>query len=321
MRHLKKILSLLPLFPILIVYQLPAFSQQSNFLHPICEIERRLNHEDFELFRFSDLRFEGDIAKRAILKFIDVKYMQVKWRRARPGAEEFNNQPRYEVAAYQLQKLFLDEDEYVVPPTVIRGFPFSLYKKMEKYANATFRKPNMVFVVLQYWMEQVSSDDVFDQKRFETDSAYTRHLGNANIFSYLIRHSDSNKGNFLISKIKSNPRVYAVDNGVAFASEESNRGTKWRKLRVKKLPAKTIARLREVTLEDLRSALGVVAQFDVKNGCIKNTARTENLNPKRGVRRKDNIIQFGLNEREIKDIWSRLEKLIKRVDSGDIATF
>src|SRR5690606_6256941 len=36
------------------------------------------------------------------------------------GLDSFNNSPRRELAAYQLQKMLLDPDEQVVPPTLLR---------------------------------------------------------------------------------------------------------------------------------------------------------------------------------------------------------
>ena len=303
---------------------LPVYSsaQDSNIVYTIDEIERRLLHEDFEIFRFKYLRFEGDIGKRVILKYPDVKYVQVKWRRARKGGHEFNNAPRYEIAAYQIQKLFLDENEYVVPPTVCKGFPMDQYKAIEPDARPTFNKPDMVLVLLQYWLDEVTNDDVYNKKRFENDSLYAKHFANTNILTYLIYHSDSNKGNLLISTDKSNPRVFAVDNGIAFMSKrESERGTRWRSILVKKLPGKTIARLREITSEALHKALGVVAQLEIKNGMINPAPPTENIDVKKGVRRNGNMIQLGLTAAEINAIDKRLRELLKSVDKGKYKLF
>ncbi len=302
---------------------LPAYSsaQDSNFIYTIDEIERRLLHEDFEIFRFKYLRFEGDIGKRVILKYPDVKYVQVKWRRARKGGHEFNNAPRYEMAAYQIQKLFLDENEFVVPPTLCRGFPMVEYKAIEPDAGPTFNEPDMVLVLLQYWLDEVTTDDVYDKKRFKNDSLYAKHFANTNILTYLIRHSDSNEGNLLISKDKTNPRVFSVDNGVAFTSMESDRGTRWRSILVKKLPQKTIKRLREITPEALHKALGVIAQIEIKNGIITSAPPTENIDVKKGVRRKENIIQLGLTASEINSIDKRLKNLLKNVDKGKYDLF
>ena len=296
-------------------------AQDANFLHSIEEIERRILHEDFELFRHSDLRYEGDISKRAIIKFPDIKYMQVKWRRAREGADEFNNNPRYEIAAYKIQKLFLDENEFVVPPTMCRIFPHARYLGIESHAGPTFRKPDMVLVLLQYWLEDVSVDDVFDKKRLKNDPLYARHFANVNILTYLINHSDSNKGNLLISKVKSSPRVFAVDNGVAFMSQHSDRGAEWRKIHVKNLPEKTVQRLREITPDALNRALSVVAQFEIQKDQMKPVAATESLDVKKGVRRQGNIIQLGLTDREIRDVEKRLKDLLKKVDEGKYTLF
>lgn len=296
-------------------------NENSNFLHEISEIEARLPHESFEIFRMRDLQYTGNITKRVILKFDTTDYMQVKWKRAPQGGEAFNNEPRYEVAAYEVQKLFLEADEYVVPPTVIRGLPFAHYKSIESAATPTFENPPIVFFALQYWLENVDAGKILDKERFESDSLYARHVGNLNIFCYLIRHSDANQGNFLISTIASNPRVYAVDNGVAFASRRSDRGFDWQFLRVDKLPASTVARLRKITAQDITEKLATLAQFEVQYGVPTPVAPTENLDPQKGVRRTDNIIQFGMTEKEIEGIVSRLAALLQRIDAGDISLF
>ncbi|MBT4372306.1 MAG: hypothetical protein HOD10_05885, partial [Candidatus Marinimicrobia bacterium] len=55
-------------------------AQDSNISFPVAEIEKKLKHDDFEIFRFRDLRFEGDIGKRVILRYPDRKDLQIKWR-------------------------------------------------------------------------------------------------------------------------------------------------------------------------------------------------------------------------------------------------
>ena len=75
-------------------------AQDSNIAFPVAEIEKKLKHDDFEIFRFKDLRFEGDIGKRVILRYSDRKDLQIKWRRALRGGHTFNNAPRFEIAAY-----------------------------------------------------------------------------------------------------------------------------------------------------------------------------------------------------------------------------
>ena len=319
--HFKKNLFLIFSCTLAQFYFQSLFAQDTNFLYPILDIEYRLLHQEFEFFRFKEVRFKGDITKRIIAKFPNGDYMQIKWKRALPGGDKFNNRPRYEIAAYEFQKLFLDPDEYVVPPTVGKGYPLKEVLQLELRAYATFKNPDIVFVVLQYWLEEVTVEKIHDKKRLKQDTLYAKHFAIMNIFTYLIRHRDSNKGNVLISKNRSNPRLFVVDNGIAFASEKSRRGDKWNKLHVKRVPAKIINKLRLIELDDLQQKLGVVAQYEIINGSFKNVEPTQNIDPKKGIRRLENTIQFGLKAREISDIHKRINTLIEMVDSGKIKTF
>ncbi|MFQ5824684.1 MAG: hypothetical protein ACE5JB_11555 [bacterium] len=320
MKNIKFRVRIFFLFFSLLFLSLQAIAQDSNILYPIEEIEQRLIYEPFDIIRFRDSRFEGDITKRVILKYHDTM-IQVKWKRSARGGRAPNNEPRYEIAAYKLQKLFLDPEDYVVPPTVGRCMPVGQYRKLEPGIDPTFKKTSDVVFVLQYWLENVTSKNIYDKKRFASDTSYARHLGNMNIFSYLIKHSDSNIGNFLISTDPTNPRVFAVDNGLAFGNLESTRGYEWRDIRLKRLPKETIDRLRGIQLEDLERTLGVVAQFEMKDGYLVPVEATQNLNKGKGVRQSNGIIQFGLTSKEIKEVYKRLNKILKRIDKGKIKTF
>ncbi len=301
---------------------IPVYAQDQNILHSIADIEQRLMYEPFEIFKLRPSRFQGDITKRLIVIWSDDIRMQLKLKKAPRGGSKVNNQPRYEVAAYKIQKLILDPENYVVPPTVARCFDLQNYQQFfEPEASPTFKNSPSVFCVLQYWLENVTSNNIYDKKLFEANESYARNLGNLNIVSYLIRHNDSNKGNFLISTDMSNLRVFAVDNGLAFNSAESDRGVEWRRIKVKKLPLVTIDRLRKIQMEDLTKTLGVVAQFEIKGGLMAPVEATETINKKKGVRTTDSIVQFGLTEKEIKDVYKRLERLLKRIDSNKIETF
>jgi hypothetical protein len=300
----------------------PLQAQDSNISFPVAEIEMRLRTQPFTIFDMRGSRFEDDRTQRVAMTFPDSQSMLVKWAKApNRGGFTFNNEPRYEIAAYEFQKLYLDEREYVVPPTVLRAVDLEYYRTLQPSAGATFGNTSSVVVVLQYWLSQVSSRDVHNEKRFETDSLYARHFANLNIFSYLVRHSDSNAGNVLISMDSTNPRVFAVDNGVAFGYESSDRGTAWRELLVKRVPKSTIERLRGITLEDLRNALGTVGQFEIRDGRLVAVPPTANIAPSLGVRNRNNVVQFGLTDREIRQMHDRIRRLISRVDDGKLQTF
>jgi hypothetical protein len=248
--------------------------------------------------------------------------MRIKWAKAPRDGSEFNNEPRYDIAAYEVQKLFLDEADYVVPPTVVRAVPLEWFRQYDTLAPATFRGVNSVVLALQYWMEgSLTPSGFWNEDWFRADSVYARHFADFNLVTHLIRHSDTNGGNYLLYDNPSNRRVFAVDNGVAFRSDPSDRGYQWRDLRIDRLPHATVARLRKITEADLHSALDVLAQFGIRNGQLVLEPPTMTLEGSRGVRRTDTLVQFGLTGPEIRDIYNRLTALLRDVDSGRIKVF
>lgn len=297
-----------------------AAGQDAHFLFSIPEIEERMRGP-FEVIDWHGSRAEGDRTQRVVLGFEDQAVMAVKWANAPAGGGRFNNEPRYEAAAYEIQKLFLDEPEYVVPPTIVRAFPHAHVAKHVVGAPRTFRGVESVLVALQYWMSAVTPDDFWDPARAERDTVYARAIGNLNIFTYLIHHSDSNVGNFLISQDPSSTRVFSVDNGVAFRSEESDRSYEWRELLVKRLPQSTVDRLRGISRADLERALAVIVEFEVVDGQLLPVTPGENISRRRGVRSRGGRVQLGLTSLEITDIERRRLELLLMVDRGIIRTF
>ncbi|MYA34064.1 MAG: hypothetical protein F4164_14290 [Gemmatimonadales bacterium] len=302
----------------------PAAAQDANFLLPIAEIERILREGELQVLDVHPSRgLPGERTYRVTLQSGD-HVLQVKYAPAGEGADEFNNRPRYELAAYDVQALFLDEREMVVPPTAIRAFPVDVVRAtVARTGDAapppepTFDEWPMTLVALQYWMFNVDlPDDLPDDDRIEEDEVYERLLGNFNLLTYIIRHSDSNEGNFVQSLDPAWPRMFSVDNGVAFASEESSRGTQWRNLRLDRYAASAIDRLRGLSLEDLQARLGVLVELELRAGNFVEVEPTENLDPGRGVRREADRIQLGLTESEIRAMHRRIVRLLERVDDG-----
>lgn len=311
-----------PVFPLLLGFlgsPVEAYGQYENIALPVQTIERQLRNEEFEVARITDTRFEGDRTQHAALRFSDGLVMLVKWAAAPRGGDAFNNRPRFEIAAYEIQKLFLNEEDYVVPPTVARTVPLARYPSQYP-PEPTFTRTASVLVLAQYWLNNVTSENVYDRARLQSDSVYARHLGNLNILTYLIRHADANKGNFLVSTDSGSPRVFAVDNGVAFG-DRSDRPDDWRKMRVSSLPQGTVERLRGISEEDLHRALGVLVQYEIRDGQLIEVPPTENLRPGRGVRREDGLIQLGLTDGEIRAVYRRLVELLDDIDSGKIEIF
>lgn len=299
-------------------------AQDLNVSRPVEELERELVSEPFSIAtaEISRPKARGDITLRAELSFSGEPPYRVKLRRAEPGAEDFNNRPRYDLAAYELQKLFIDPREYVVPPTALRFVPLGELRPYAPEARPTFRSSDEVLVVLQYWLQEVKViADVYDPARFAADAAYARHIGQLNVLTWLIEHGDSNVGNFLISRAEDGARVFSIDNGVAFAFNESDRGQLWKSLRVTRLPADTVERLRGITEDELHRRLGVLAEWQLQDGRWVAATPGANLGPVRGVRASREAVQLGLTRSEIKGVWRQLQRLLKDVNSGKITTF
>ena len=307
--------------PLLLAVVATAAAQDANFSQPVADLERLFTAEPLVIAHaeISRPNAKGDITLRADVSFGGQPPLRVKLRRAEPGANSFNNVPRYDLAAYELQKLFLDPAEYVVPPTALRMVPLADFAKYAPGVERTFSTADQVLAVVQYWLSDIKVvADVYDPARFAADPVYARHIGQLNVLTYLIRHRDSNLGNFLLGKAEVGARVFSIDHGVAFASEESDRGDLWKDIRVDRLPADAIERLRQVTPQLLSDRLGVLAQWHLEGGSYVPVANGRNLSERRGVRREGDELQMGLTTSEINAIHQLLAKLLKRVDRGDI---
>jgi hypothetical protein len=298
-------------------------AQDQNVPRPAEELEHELATEPFRITtaEISRPKAKGDITLKAELSFSGEPPYRIKLRRAEPGAEDFNNRPRYDLAAYELQKLFLEPAEYVVPPTALRWITAADLLPYAPEARTTFKGSDEVMVVLQYWLQEVKViADVYNPERYAADAVYARHIGQLNVLTYLIEHGDSNVGNFLISRAEAGPRVFSIDNGVAFAFNESDRSAIWKPLRVERLPKDVVERLRGVTEEQLERRLGVLAQWRLEDGRWIAVEPGPNLAPGRGVRLEDGVLQLGLTRAEIGAVARQLERLLKQVDGGKIAT-
>ena len=247
----------------LVVAASAAGAQDANITFPVAELEHMLADDPFTIVsaEISRPKARGDITLKAEVSFDGRPPIRVKLRKAEPGADDFNNQPRYDIAAYRLQAMFLDPADYVVPPTALRFLPTEEFRKYSRDVERTFTGVDEALAVLQYWLQEVKVvEDVLSPTLYAADPMYARHVEQMNVLTWLIDHGDSNLGNFLISRSEQGARVFSVDNGVAFASGGSDRGRQWDEMRVSKLPAATVERLRRITAADLEAQLGVVAQ-------------------------------------------------------------
>jgi hypothetical protein len=300
-------------------------SGDTNIPFPVEYIEARMLAPELDILDMDRSRpLEADRNRRVTLGGPDGEPpIDVHWKPVAPPGHGFNNEPRYELAAYRLQKLFLEEPEYVVPPTVLRAMSMEAYNRIRPVNQPTIRGTRSVLFLLSYWVQNLAVDtvDPFDPNMFERVGTYTTHFANANLLTHLIDHKDGNHGNVLVSMDGLNVRVFAVDNDVAFRSRVSDRGDRWRHLQVDRLPAATVERLRTITREDLDAQLGVVAEFRVTDGYLEPVEAGPNLQPRRGVRVQDDRVQFGLTRGEIGDVERRIQRVLRDVDRGRLSTF
>ena len=307
---------------VLLLAAAAAVAQDANIKQPVAELEQLLAAEPLVITQaeISRPNAKGDITLRAEVSFGGAPPLRVKLRKAEPGANSFNNVPRYDIAAYELQKLFLDPPEYLVPPTALRMVPLADFAKYSPGVARTFPAADQVLAVVQYWLSDITVlADVYSPERFAADPVYARHIGQLNVLTYMIRHRDSNMGNFLLGKAEVGARVFSIDHGVAFASEESDRGDVWKDMRVDRLPADTVERLRQITPELLTDRLAVLAQWKLEGRSYVPMASGPNLSKSSGVRREGNELQMGLTKSEISAVYRLLTKLLERVDQGEIS--
>lgn len=299
-----------------------AVAADANVVYPIAELEQRLATAPFEILAAKKARdLREDVALRSDVRFADGVEMRIKIRPANKGASEFNNEPRYERAAYLIAKALFDEPDMVVPVTVLRPIPREQLKPHAPRTLATFNGADAVLAVVQYWLQAVEAPgDAWDPARFERDPAYARHIANANVLTYLIEHGDSNKGNLLVSSTP-NGRVFVIDSGVAFRSPASDRGVLWKALRVPRVPQATIERLRALDESRIEALLGTVGQWEVRDGALVEVPLEPRVNAYEGKRRKKNAWQLGLTAREVHDVVVRRNALIGLADRGEIGTF
>jgi hypothetical protein len=287
---------------------------------PPAELEQRLAYDDFTI-----RSVRGGVGGVMGVKKLKIVFsgredwIPVKWKEAPPrDADGWNNTPRKEIAAYEIQKWFLDPVDYVVPTTVARCIPFDDYGPLDEAPKANLSGTRCVLGTLVVWLEEVTvPEKLFEEERFASDARYAYHLANMNLLTYLIEHEDGRQGNFLVSEIESDRRVFSIDNGVSFGAKMKNFFVlNWNKIRVPALRRETIERLRRVTPEQIE-ALGVLAELRTDDsGVLRPVPLSANAKPRKGARAEPGWVQLGLSSREIKKLRKRIERLLVQVDGG-----
>ena len=294
-----------------------------NWPVPPDEALRRLANDHFDIVAVKGAGGGVTGAKKLDLRFADGFELSAKWKKTPSGLDGWNNAPRKELAAYEIQKWFLDPADYVVPTSVVRCIPLAEYRKQEPSASASVAGTDCELGILSLWMNNVTVvKPLYDEHRFERDGVYAYHMANFNLLTYLINHLDGRAGNFLVSKNDADRRVFAVDNGISFHALIFNYFVpNWNDIEVPALRRAAVDRLRKVTFEDVRK-LAIGTELRLGEDRVFHVAEPgPNFAPHHGVRRKEGVVQFGLTDSEMEMVAKKIEKLLNDVDEGDIAVF
>ncbi|TFH24890.1 MAG: hypothetical protein E4H03_02350 [Myxococcales bacterium] len=235
----------------------------------------------------------------------------------------FNNSPRKEIAAYMIQRILFEPEEYVVPTTLARCVPTDVWEPYHPGDGPTLDGTRCVLVITALWLQDVELPGVLlDEARFASDTVYARHRSDFNVFTYVVGHRDGRTGNFLVPQDDNHPHVFAVDNGIAFNPWVYNYFVpNWHKLRVPAVRRETVERLRALEREDL-DFLFVAAQLETDDdGVMHMQTPIEVDDPDNGATFVGNRLQLGLTRKEIDQTWRRIERLLEMTGSGKIGTF
>jgi hypothetical protein len=303
----------------------PAKAVPKNWPAPPEEVERRLASEDFELREVkAHIGGTSGVLKVKLLFPSHGDSLDFKWKTATRGSlDGLNNKPRKEVAAYAIQRWFLDEPEYVVPTSALRCFSVDTLKAHGVSASPSLPGSPCVLGLLSVWLEDVEVPErLLDPERFASDPVYATNLGRLNLLTYLVEHKDGRDGNFLASKPPAPRRFFAVDNGISFSAFVQNWFVaNWHVIRIPALPHLEIERLRKIDRKQI-DQLGVVSELHARpDGMYMAAPLSPNLDPEKGVRITKDSVQIGLTRSELDHVEARLRDLLARVDRGELRTF
>ncbi|MEO8604311.1 MAG: hypothetical protein ABI629_17185 [bacterium] len=296
----------------------------ANLPLPPADMVARLRDDDFRIDTVHEAGGGVMGAKRLSLTFrADGLRVEAKWKAAPVGGDGWNNSPRRELAAYAAQALFLDPDDYPVPPIAARAIGFDDYRLLDVQPEPTLDGTRGVFGALAAWLENVFPPErAFDRQRFARDPAYAFHFANLNLLAYLIAHRDARSNNFLMSRDPANPRVFSIDNGIAFGGVLYNFFT-WHfdEIRTAGLPRRSVERLRRVSRPQL-DGLGILGQWQADaDGVLRTVTPDGNWDAQIGNRVDTGRLQLGLTTAEIDAMADRLQTLLARIDAGELAQF
>jgi hypothetical protein len=298
----------------------------------------RLMAGDLEILSMHDTPSGSQGAKILTLRSEGVVF-RARWRAQ--STDGLINEPRKELAAYAVQRLFLDDDELVAPPTVAHCFPLSDYQRFAPDEKASFAHVDCVLGFASYWLERVKTVEdaededwiekdtgILDEELFEEDALYRASVGNANLLTFLINHGDAHGKQFMLERTPRGFRTYIVDNSIAFRSIKNPMlllREDWSKMQVPVLPARAIARLEALTERDL-ARLGTIAELELRGRQLTTARAAGPLGQAESQAESDGSamswrgarLRIGLTRSEIELVSARIRELLTRPDLKEL---
>lgn len=246
------------------------------------------------------------------------------------------NDPRRELVAYAVQKLFLDPDEYVVPPTAAHCFPLADYRaQVLAGAAPTFRDVPCVLGYLSYWLEDVASikqarregwfhsdGNALDGELFADNPFYRSSVANMNLLTYLIDHADSHAAQFVIRRDPRAPAVYSVDNSMSFGVKKNRRvKVDWSEIQVPALSRRSVDRLRRAPLDRLASLCELELGAGAPAGRLTPVAPHPRAAEPAAIRPIDGRVVIGMTVDELARLRDRIDRLLLAIDRGEVKLF
>ena len=157
---------------------------EGDFCMPVERLEAWLKAPQLTITR-SALSATGVTAPRKIrIETAEGLSFNAKFKPVPDDLDAFNNSPRRELAAYRVQHHFLEPDEFVVPPTMLRCLPIADHQNVIEDLEP-FGDGDCALGIVAFWVEDISGEGVIDRTDWVTDPAsvsYT-HLTLPTIYS------------------------------------------------------------------------------------------------------------------------------------------
>ncbi|HEY6078642.1 MAG TPA: hypothetical protein VIW29_07555 [Polyangiaceae bacterium] len=257
--------------------------------------------------------------------------LRVKWR-PQSGADVIN-EPRKELAACAVQRLFLEPDELVAPPTVAHCFALEKYRVHVPKAKPSFHSIDCVLGFASLWLEDVQSvggarkdgllspgDGIWDPGLFAKDALYRSSVGKANLLTYLINHGDAHSEQFMLERAPGGLRTYVVDSSIAFLSIKNPMlllRQDWSSIQLPKLPPRPIQRLAKLT--DADYARLACATTLVRHDRQLTTEHQPHCAPgDTTMSWQGERLRIGLSKSEIELVRQRVGELLQRPDLAQL---